>query len=144
MGKLKEMKRSIKFRVWNSSKNEFNPLGGSVITIEDKTNTATLRPLEGENYIQQSLNLFDIDGNEIFEGDIVDLYAKEKTDKTDKTNKTTYKPKALHRACVRWIQAYACFGLYQYKDGMEVPIYKIDTKKLRVLSNILDSPAPPK
>lgn len=132
------MKRSIKFRVWNSSKKEFNPVEGSVITIEDETNTATLKPLEGENYIQQSLNLFDIDGKEIFEGDIVDLYAKKNP------NKPIYKPKALHQASVRWIQAYACFGLYQYKDGMEIPIYKIDPKKLRVLGNILSSPAPTK
>lgn len=122
------MKRHIKFRVWDIPQKQFKPVEGSVIHIDDETNTSTLKPIDENHRIQQSLNLYDIDGKEIFEGDIVDLYAKKQS---------SYKPKAIHQASVRWIEAYACFGLYQYKNGEEIPIYKVDTKKLRVLGNIL-------
>jgi hypothetical protein len=123
------MKRHIKFRVWNIPQKQCKPVEGSVIHIDDETNTSTLKPMDEDHGVQQSLNLYDIDGKEIFEGDIVDLYAKKQS---------SYKPKAIHQASVRWIEAYACFGLYQYKNGEEIPIYKVDTKKLRVLGNVLE------
>lgn len=122
------MKRTLKFRVWNGDKKTFSPVEGSVITLNDQECFSELKPINENSHIQQSLDLYDIDGKEIYEGDVVDLYAKKNS---------SYKPKAIHQASVRWIKAYACFGLYQYKDGTEIPIYKINPKNLRVLSNIL-------
>jgi uncharacterized phage protein (TIGR01671 family) len=124
------MKRSIRFRVWDHMSKKFHPIEGASIRIDEKKGTGVLSPHNEKDVIQQSINLKDIDGKEIFEGDVVDLYAK---------RVTSYKPKPIHQASVRWLDAYACFGLYQYKDGQEVPIYKVDPRKLRVLGNVLEA-----
>lgn len=123
------MKRYIKFRVWDSSQKKFKPLEGSVISIDDESNTATLKPIDDKNYIQQSLCLYDIDGKEIFEGDIVDLTAKK--DSNDE-------PKSLGKGTIKWAQQLGCFVIYQYKDGQEIPFHNTIARNLRVLRNILE------
>jgi uncharacterized phage protein (TIGR01671 family) len=126
------MKRFIHFRVWDKLEKKFEALKGSVIHINDDQN-ATLMPLSQDYVIQQSIGLKDIDGREIFEGDVVDLYAKKNS---------TYKPKALHQGSIRWVTTFAGFGVYQYKDGQELPLNKFDPKKLRVINNIYEDKQP--
>jgi len=125
------MKKIIKFRIWDKEEGKLlsDPYCHIKQTLEEINCIGCITQKNSKYCLQESLNLYDINGKEIFEGDIVDLYAKKGS---------TYKPKAIHQASIRWVEDYAGFGLYQYKDGQVIPFYKVNPKKLRILGNILE------
>ena len=115
-----------KFRAWDEDSQKMN---GNVEIYIAKDKTIEVRPKDDKTIVMQSTGLFDKNGNEIFEGDIVKF-----SDCDDDVYVTP----------VVWDKNYACFGVSfsgKYPVSFDyLEEFYTKLKDVEVIGNIYENP----
>lgn len=117
-----------KYRAWDEDSQKMN---GNVEIYINKDKTIEVRPKDDKTIIMQSTGLYDINGKEIYEGDIVRFFECDGDGYT---------------VPVVWDNDYACFSvdwgsnMLSSFDYLYLEEFYTDIKDIEVVGNIYENP----